>query len=79
LLDAWLCELSETDFTDSLPLLRRSMSSFDTVVRRRLLEKVQRGHQQSTSAASHLGAKSNPAFEAALPLLYKILGLGEPA
>jgi hypothetical protein len=44
-----------------------------------LLEKVQRGRQQSTSAASHSGADSNPAFEAALPLLYKILGLGDPA
>ena len=79
LLDAWFCELSEADFTDSLPLLRRSMSGFDTVARRRLLEKVQRGRQQSTSAASHSGCDSNPAFEAALPLLYKILGLGEPA
>jgi len=79
LLDAWLCELSETDFTDSLPLLRRSMSSFDTVARRRVLEKVQRGRQQGTTAVSHLIHASNPAFEAALPLLYKILGLGEPA
>ncbi|HWY03734.1 MAG TPA: DUF5682 family protein [Candidatus Acidoferrum sp.] len=79
LLDAWLCELNETDFTDSLPLLRRSMSSFDTVARRRVLEKVQRGRQQGTSAASHLAHESNPAFEAALPLLYKILGFGEPA
>jgi Family of unknown function (DUF5682) len=79
LLDAWLCELSETDFTDSLPLLLRSMSNFDTVARLRLLEKVQRGRQQSTSAAPHLASESNPAFEAALPLLYKILGLGEPA
>lgn len=79
LLDAWLCELSETDFTDSLPLLRRSTSSFDTVARRRVLEKIQRGRQQGTSAASHLAPESNSAFEAALPLLYKILGLGEPA
>jgi hypothetical protein len=79
LLDAWLCELSETDFAASLPLLRRSMSGFDTVARRRLLEKVQRGRQQSTSAVSHVGTESNPAFEAALPLLYKILGLGELA
>ena len=79
LLDAWLCELSETDFTDSLPLLRRSMSSFDTVARRRVLGKIQRGRQQGTSGASQLAPESNPAFEAALPLLYKILGLGEPA
>jgi hypothetical protein len=79
LLDTWLCELSETDFTDSLPLLRRSMSNFDAVARRRVLEKVQRGRQKSTLAAPELTNESNPAFEAALPLLCKILGLGEPA
>ena len=79
LLDEWLCELGEGDFTDSLPLLRRSMSSFDTVARRRVLEKVQHGRQQSTSMASSLGSESNTAFEAAVPLLYKILGLGAPA
>jgi uncharacterized protein DUF5682 len=77
LLDAWLCELSETDFTDSLPLLRRSMSGFDAVARRRVLEKVQRERQQSTATASQAATESNPAFEAALPLLYRILGLGE--
>jgi len=79
LLDVWLCDLSEMDFTDSLPLLRRSMSSFDPVARRRMLEKVQRGRQQRTSSSSPVSTESNPAFEAALPLLYKILGLGEPA
>jgi hypothetical protein len=78
LLDAWLCDLTEADFTESLPLLRRSMSSFDTIARRRLLERVQRGRQQPNATASH-SADENPAFEAALPLLYKILGLGEPA
>src|SRR5215475_13619828 len=79
LLDTWLCELSEADFTESLPLLRRSLSSFDSVARRRVLEKVQQGRQKSTSAGSQSTADSNPAFEAALPLLYKILGLGDPA
>jgi hypothetical protein len=78
LLDAWLCELSETDFTDSLPLLRRSMSGFDTVSRRRLLEKAQHGRQEGAAAAGQPASESNPAFEAALPLLYRILGLGEP-
>lgn len=77
LLDAWLCELSETDFMDSLPLLRRSMSSFDAVARRRVLEKLQRGREQATPGPSHLAAESNRAFETALPLLYKILDLGE--
>ena len=83
LLDAWLCELSDTDFIDSLPLLRRSMSNFDSVARRRLLEAVQRGRRQGTPAAPHVAKESNVApggaFEAALPLLYKILGLGQPS
>lgn len=77
LLDAWLCDLTEADFTESLPLLRRSMSSFDAIARRRLLERVQRGRQQSTGAASSDSVGENPAFEAALPLLYRILGMGE--
>src|SRR5215471_6824026 len=79
LLDTWLCDLSEADFTESLPLLRRSTSSFDTVARRRLLEKVQHGRQERSGAAAQPDFASNPAFEAALPLLYKILGLGDPA
>jgi hypothetical protein len=79
LLDEWLCELGETDFTESLPLLRRSLSSFDSVARRRVLEKVQQGRQKSTTAGSQSAADSNHSFEAALPLLYKILGLREPA
>jgi len=79
LLDAWICDLTEADFTESLPLLRRSLSSFDTVARRRLLEKVQHGRQERTAAGSQAEFASNPAFEAALPLLHKILGLGDPA
>src|SRR5262249_61618742 len=73
LLDAWLCDLTETDFTESLPLLRRSMSGFDAVARRRVLEKVERGRQQITSTAAEAATKSSPAFEAALPPLYTIL------
>jgi len=53
------------------------MSSFDAIARRRLLERVQRGRQQSTGAASSDSVGENPAFEAALPLLYRILGMGE--
>ena len=78
LLDAWLCELNETDFTDSLPLLRRSMSDFETVARSRLLKKIRSGRQESSGAATTPESDSDPAFAAALPLLYKILGLREP-
>jgi hypothetical protein len=75
LIDAWLCSLSPDDFTNSLPLLRRSLSHFDTTSRRRLLDKLKQGPQQSTAVAIAATQESNPAFAAALPLLYKILGL----
>jgi len=55
------------------------MSHFDAMSRRRLIDKVKRGRQQTASAAPDVATRSNPAFEAALPLLYKILGLGEPS
>ncbi|HEY4358056.1 MAG TPA: DUF5682 family protein [Acidobacteriaceae bacterium] len=76
LLDDWLCGLAEQDFIDSLPLLRRSLSSFDTVARRRLLEKLKRGPREHTSQLPAPTAEDNPAFAAALPLLYRILGIG---
>ncbi len=75
LVDDWLCQLSEDDFVESLPLLRRSMSGFDGVSRRRLMEKVKqvRGKEPQSSAA--LEPEQNANFATALPLLYKILGI----
>ena len=75
LIDAWLCTLSAEDFMESLPLLRRSLSAFDSMSRRRLLDKLKRGPQQSLSQAAPAEKEANPAFAAALPLLYKILGI----
>ena len=79
LVDAWLCTLSPEEFMAALPLLRRSLFSFDTTARRRLLDKLKQGPQQSTAPAALPQQDVNPAFAAALPLLYKILGIGEPA
>lgn len=78
LLDGWLCSLEEAQFVESLPLLRRSLSSFDAVARRRVMDKLSHGPQASAQKGFD-GAESSEAFEAALPLLHKILGLGEPA
>jgi len=78
LVDAWLCTLSSEEFLTALPLLRRSLSNFDTTARRRLLDKLKHGPQQSTASAATTQQDVNPAFVAALPLLYKILGIGEP-
>lgn len=76
LLDGWICGLEEQDFIDSLPLLRRSLSGFDSAARKRLLEKLKRGPRDHISPASYPAGEDNPALAAALPLLYRILGIG---
>jgi hypothetical protein len=73
-MDAWICELEEQDFIESLPLLRRSLSGFDGVSRRRLLERIKQG-QKHAAQESTPGDDDNPAFLEALPLLYQILGI----
>lgn len=75
LLDEWICELNEDDFVESLPILRRSFSGFDTVARRRLMERIARGALESTNVGAISRDNSSEAFERALPLLYKILGI----
>lgn len=79
LVDTWLCDLSDEDFLSALPLLRRSLSGFDSTARRRLLDTLKQGQRQSAATALPDLQKDNPAFTAALPLLYKILGLDPPA
>jgi len=74
LIDDWLCSLHEEDFVESLPLLRRSLSAFDAVSRRRLLEKVKEGKRE-TVETEQLPENDNPAFQQALPLLLQILGM----
>jgi hypothetical protein len=75
LVDAWLSEISERDFVESLPLLRRSLSGFDSVSRRRLMELVKQSRNVVSGEAARVEEEDNPAFAAALPLLYQILGV----
>lgn len=75
LIDAWLCSLREQDFIESLPLLRRSFSSFDPVARRRLLETIAQDSPAESVAAAAPRTAQNDAFERALPLLMQILGM----
>jgi hypothetical protein len=76
LMDSWLCELTEEDFIASLPLLRRSFSGFDSVARRRLVEAIAKGPQHDSGLAAAPGAADEGPFVEALPLLYRILGIG---
>jgi Family of unknown function (DUF5682) len=75
LLDEWLCELSEDDFIESLPLLRRSFSGFDAVARRRVMEQIVRGRHSAGPAAQAGPGAASDSFDRALYLLYQILGI----
>jgi Family of unknown function (DUF5682) len=73
LIDEWLCGLDEEIFVESLPLFRRALAGFDTVGRKRVMERIAGGRRQPSAAHNESG--ENPAFERALPLLRQILGM----
>ena len=75
LVDAWLCELGEQDFTDALPLLRRSFASFDGHARKRLLDEIGKGVRETATLDATEQDTESPAFDRALPLLLRILGM----
>lgn len=80
LLDAWLTELAEDEFVEALPLLRRSFAGFDAAPRKRLLAAIARGPQTVAHAGGAVSPEAdNPAFAAAVPLLFRILGIGGAA
>jgi hypothetical protein len=75
--DGWLAALSEEDFTNLLPMLRRAFSSCDAGERRRLLDMVRQPALAAPMQPRASGAADTdaPGFAAALPLLLTILGL----
>ncbi|MBY3432893.1 hypothetical protein HFN89_01715 [Rhizobium laguerreae] len=75
LVDEWLCGLDEPTFIESLPLLRRALSSFDEPGRRRLMQRVAAGRQIANQVTSQTSGDENTAFDRALPLLHAILGI----
>jgi len=77
LIDAWLAGTDAESFLELLPMLRRGFSAFGAVARKRLLERIGRVEAASAPAAPVSISSIDPAFEAALPLLFTILGLGD--
>jgi hypothetical protein len=75
LIDSWIGQISEDDFTALLPMLRRAFSEIDRVERRRLLDLLGKPLKAASSGAATQDGASAPAFEAALPLLLSILGI----
>jgi hypothetical protein len=70
--------LSPEDFVGLLPMLRRSLSAFDSHQRRAVREAVARGCR---SADGHAAQEASPIFAEAVPLLMRIIGIeaGEKA
>lgn len=77
ILDAWLSALAPDVFTATLPLLRRTFSSFAAPERRQMGELVRRDKGQSPMQSSTRLADDFDAQRAAqiLPLLRQLLGL----
>jgi hypothetical protein len=75
LIDSWIGEIGEDDFTALLPALRRAFSEIDRLERRRLLDLLGKPPKAASSGAATQEGTSAPAFEAALPLLLSILGI----
>lgn len=83
IIDGWLTDVGDDDFTGLLPVLRRAFANFDRNERRRLLDDIARagtrkGRTAADTAAAAAAADA-PGFAAALPLLLTILGAGDPA
>ncbi len=78
LVDSWLRELPEESFIELLPILRRAVGRFDTMERRRMMEKVKSGTLEDPESITVAeGAALSAAFQKALPLLNSILGIDE--
>jgi hypothetical protein len=76
LIDEWLLSVSEDSFVELLPMLRRSISGFDRMERRNLLEQIKRGPASGARQAIVVEAQDgDEAFAKALPLLHLILGI----
>lgn len=76
LVNGWVCELSDADFKELLPIIRRTFSLFTSVERRKLGEKA-RGYEENSKALSvSVGTSCNDAeAQKVLPLVCSLLGL----
>ncbi len=77
-IDDWLLALPEQDFTNLLPLLRRTFGGFDAMEQRHLLTLVRKGprpERRLDPSVRTAAPQVDEAFACALPLLQTILGL----
>lgn len=77
-LDDWVSSLSSEHFTSTLPLLRRTFSTFQTAERRQLGRRVAGGLSPGRTARSVQSGFDTNRADAALPLIARLLGLNLP-
>jgi hypothetical protein len=76
-LDGWVTGLAGDTFTALLPLLRRTLATFDPAERRRLGDRVRQGPARPVALVSPDGAATFDVAraEAVLPLVARLLGI----
>lgn len=77
LVDEWLCQLQEERFMQTLPLLRRTFSSFSDHERQQLNQRARHGAQ--AIPASRVSTCNEQRANLPLPLLRRYLGLSPEA
>jgi hypothetical protein len=77
LIDEWVCHLSPDHFTQTLPLVRRSFSTFPAMERRQFGQRIQKAKPGSAaSPRTHTSADWDLArAEKVLPVLREIFGI----
>jgi len=73
--DDWICSLKEENFTEILPLLRRTFSTFTSPERRQMGERVAGGDRKPRKAAAAAVQVDSTRGDKVLPVVAKILGL----
>jgi hypothetical protein len=73
LIDAWVTGLGNDEFTDVLPLLRRTFGQFAVGERRSIAERIRRGDRAATAEAGPLLDEARA--ERALATVASILGV----
>ena len=78
LVNGWLCSLSDANFIELLPVIRRTFSNFTTAERRKLGEKAKGFELNGTDTGTAIGEHPCNDGDASkvIPLLSRLLGIG---
>lgn len=75
IVDEWVCSLAGDHFTEILPLLRRTFSTFPSPERRQMGERVSGGAQKPKKTAAAAGQVDSARGDLVLPVVAQILGM----